>query len=94
MRRQMKGNAFRAVRLDPETNSLLHEAAKQLDISRAPIFHMAAKRGAKAVLLDAALSGGAGGEPSSGAAVSSAVISLPEFVDELEGSLIRPMSRA
>ncbi len=71
------------VRLGRDTLALLDRMARKLGVERSTLLRRALKKGARAVLLDEALSQYVRAELSAGAAAEWAGVSYIEFLDEL-----------
>lgn len=73
------------VRLGSDTLALLDRMARKLDVDRSTLIRRAVTKGARAVLLDEAISQYLRRELSAGAASEWAGVSYIEFLDELRG---------
>lgn len=79
----MAGDTVTTVRLGRETLALLERMARKLDVERSTLIRRALSKGARAVLLDEAISQYLRGELSTGGASEWAGVSYLEFLEEL-----------
>ncbi len=79
----MTSDSVTTVRLGRDTLVLLDRMARKLGVERSTLLRRALSKGARAVLLDEALSQYVRGELSAGAASEWAGVSYLEFLDEL-----------
>ena len=79
----MAADTVTTVRLERDTLALLDRMARKLDVDRSTLIRRAVAKGARAVLLDEAISQYVRRELSAGAASEWAGVSYIEFLDEL-----------